>query len=230
MTMISRKNIFFLCILVWALISEKQVNAQTDDVRMRLSTEIQKEINKKLSASLEYEHRFDQNLTTFDKAFLEPSISYDIIKPVRIGAIYRVMLDQNKTRQQRFEQRIGAYIRYTFKVDDFDIKVKTALQYGFDDLSNPSFSYDQKLINRNAIEVEYNWFGSKFTPFASYELFYHINHPNGGILNQWRLKTGSSYRISKSSRVQFYYLFENEFNTAYPTDAHVFGAGYSYRF
>ena len=230
MMKISLRYLFHSIILVWALLIVNTVNAQTTDFRMRLSAKAQKDISKKLSGSIEYEHRFDQMLTSFDKAFLEPSLSYNISKPIRIGAEYRLVLDQDKTRQKSFEQRVAAFIRYKINIDDFEIQLKTALQYGFDELTNSNFSYNQKLTNRNLIALDYNWFGKKFIPFLSYEFFYHINHPNGGIINQSRIKAGSSYQLSKNSKIQIYYLFENEFNVAYPVDAHIVGASYSYVF
>ena len=229
-TMMMRTNRFILVfIVIWAF-PMSILKAQPTDFRMRFSAKVKKELTKKLSGSIEYEHRFDQMLTSFDKAILEPSLSYNISKPIRIGAEYRIMLDQNKTREQTIEQRIAAYVRYKFEIDDFEIQLKTAIQYGFDELTNSSFSYNQKLTNRNSIALDYNWFGEKITPFVSYEFFYHINHPNGGIINQSRIKAGSSYQLSKNSKIQIFYLFENEFNIAYPVDAHIIGAGYSYVF
>lgn len=228
--MIKLKLIVFSLLLFCALTGLTRVKAQNTDVKLRLSAKVEKEISKKLSGSLEYEHRLDQNLSTFDKAFLEPSVSYDLNKSMKVGAVYRIILDQNKVREQGMEQRVAAYVRYSLEYDDFEFQVKTALQYGFDDLTNSSFSYDQKLISRTSLEVQYNWFGSKFTPFASAELFYHINDPKGGIINQTRMKAGTAYKISKSSKVQVYYLFENEFNVAYPVDAHILGASYSFKF
>lgn len=227
--MINYKSIFFCIVLFWALVGLK-ANAQNTDFRARVSAQIEKEITKKLSTSLEYEHRFDQNLTTFDKAFLEPSVSYEILKPLQIGFVYRAMFDQNQVRERSWGQRVAGYIRFSKEVDDFDFQLKTALQYGFDDLTNASFSYNQKLINRTSLEVKYNWFGSKFTPFASGEIFYHINNPNGGIINQSRIKAGTSYKLNKHSKIQVYYLFENEFNAAFPIDSHILGASYSFKF
>lgn len=205
-------------------------NAQSSDFRMRFSAKVENEITKKLSASIEYEHRFDQNLTTFDKALLEPSVSYELIKPLEIGMNYRLSLDQNKTRERGFEQRIAGYIRYKFEFDDFECRLKTILQYGFDDLTNPSFSYDQKLVNRNSFEIQYNWFGTRITPFAFGELFYYINNPHGGIVNQARIKTGAEYEISNHSKLQAYYMYENEFNVAFPVNSHTLAFGYAYKF
>jgi len=196
---------------------------------MRLSGDVSTDIGQRFKANLEYEHRFDKNLTTFDKAYLEPALSFDIANNLKIGASYRVMLDQNSKRVSSFEQRAGAFVRYDTSIDDFDFKLKTAIQYGFDDLTNASNYIQQKLISRTSVAVEYNWFGSKFKPFASYEFFVHLNHPNGTIANQWRLKAGTDYRLSKKAAINIYYMFENEFNVVAPIDANVIGLGFSYK-
>ena len=229
MTMIRPRFIFLLLFLPVILFCKTAFSDETD-VRMRLSGKIDTDITKKFNVALEYEHRFDQYLTTFDKAFFEPSVSYKLNKKFQFDVNYRVMYDQNQVRKREFKQRVAGSIRYKFDVDDFEIKIKTALQYGFDDLTNASFSYNQKLINRNSIEVEYNWFGKKFKPFTEYEFFYYINDPNGGIINQWRLKAGTSYSLSKSSKLVCYYAFENEFNVVEPVDSHIIGFGYAYSF
>ncbi|HPR31061.1 MAG TPA: DUF2490 domain-containing protein [Prolixibacteraceae bacterium] len=221
------KGILFLTAL---LLLPTFLNAQYTDLKARLGISVEKEISKKLSAGLEYEHRFDNMLTTFDKALVEPSVSYDLSKLFRIGLSYRFSYDQNIKRERRYEQRASLSLRFDPSFDDFKLKVKTTLQYGSDDLTNPVFNYSQKLISRNAIELEYDWFGLPLTPYVGFEFFYHINNPNGGIVNQTRVKAGIDYEWNRSSTFTAYYLFENEFNIAYPVDAHVFGIGYRYNF
>lgn len=227
-TMIRSIKIVVFLSVIWAF-SCLQGNAQTTDFRARAGVKIQKDITKKLTASLEYEHRFDNNLTCFDKALIEPSLSYDVFKFLRIGAEWRFMVDQNLKREIAYKQRAAVFVKYKRSIDDFDISLRTALQYGFDELTL-SVNNSQNLVSRNTLEIEYNWFGSKFTPFIGYEFFYHINDPNGGIINESRTKAGTSYSLSKKSEISVYYLFENEFNVANPVDAHVVGIGFSHKF
>lgn len=230
-TMMIKRNITaFLLFIVLTLPISKMGNAQTTDFRLKASLKIQKVFIKKITASIEYEHRFDNYLTTFDQALIEPSISFDIIKPLCIGAEWRFMADQDIIRRISYKQRGAFFIRYKKTIGDFEFKFRTAIQYGFDDLTNYSSNNRKKLINRNYFSADYNWFGSRVTPFAGYEFFYHINTPNGGIINQWRLKIGCGYQISKSSDIYLNYIFENEFNIANPVDAHVIGFGYSFKF
>lgn len=231
MTMtISRQFIFLVVIVVCSVSFFNKVNAQNSDVRLWLSSEFKKEITNKLKADVEIEYRQDQLLTTFDKVFIQPAVAYNLTDNIRIGGVYRLMFDQNKTREKTYKQRVAAYFRYSIDVDDFELKFKTALQYGFDDVTNASLSYDQKLVNRNAINVVYNWFGKKFKPFVGYELFYHVNDPNGGIINQSRLEAGTNYQLSDNIDLSVFYMYENEFNVAFPSDSHIIGCSFSYSF
>ncbi|MBN2807179.1 MAG: DUF2490 domain-containing protein, partial [Prolixibacteraceae bacterium] len=171
--------------------------AEGTDFRLRMAAEVETELTNDLSAGLEYEQRFDQFLTTFDKALLQPSVSYDLNKHWKLGFLYRITLDQNARRERQFEHRISGSLRYDFKLDDFEIKLKTILQYGSDDLTNSLFSSQQKILSRNSFELEYKWFGKPYTPFIKYELFTHLNNPGGAITKQSRLSVGAAYKLSK---------------------------------
>lgn len=204
-------------------------SAGQTDFRMRMGAGVEKELSKDLAVELEYEHRFDQFLTTFDKALIEPSIAYDLGKHWKLGLLYRLCYDQSIKRNAEWEHRIAASIRYDFDIDDIEIKLKSILQYGSDDLTSSPFSMQQNFINRNSIEIEYNWFGKRYTPYLKYEVFTHLNHPHGAINNQTRLSLGASYKLSKKIKIDLAYLFENEFNIVAPTDSHILSLGFSYR-
>ncbi|MBP7507879.1 MAG: DUF2490 domain-containing protein [Prolixibacteraceae bacterium] len=205
-------------------------DALSNDFRARLSVSAETEIINDLSASVDVETRFDKYLTTYDRSFVEATLSYDIIKPLRFGVSGRFMHDMNDVRKFSTAYRASAYLRYKTSIDDFDLKIKTAVQYGFDELSSSFASGMNKLISRNSIGIDYNWFGTRFTPFAEYEFFYHINNTNGGIINQSRIKGGISYKINKPSEISLFYMFENEFNVARPVDSHIIGFNYNFKF
>lgn len=221
---------FFFILLLFILLCTSNASAGQTDFRMRLAAGAETDLTKDLSIGMEYEHRFDQLLTTFDKALLEPSLSYDLNKHWKLGFLYRITLDQNSRRIRQFEHRIAGSLRYDFEIDDFEFKLKTILQYGSDDLTSSPFSIQQKLISRNSFEIEYNWFGNRYTPFLKYELFTQLNHRGGMLSNQTRLSLGTAYKLTKNSKIDLAYLFENEFNIAYPTDAHILSIGFSYGF
>jgi hypothetical protein len=103
------------------------------------------------------------------------------------------------------------------------------MQYGFDYLTHSfMWSNQQELVNRNSVTVQYKWFGKPITPEAGLELYCHLNHPGGAIVNKLRTKAGVTYRVNKKTDVQVYYYFDNEFNVAYPTDSHILGLSCSF--
>lgn len=228
--MISKK-IYLLTFLLFLLLGNRfVVKAQNPDVRLRLYGKLQKEITQKFDIDFEYEHRFDKYITSFEKAFLEPSLSYSLNKNLRLGASYRIALSQNNSRQRKLQSRSSAYFQYRFELDDFRFRFRTTIQYGFDDLSVASDFMNNKLVSRNSVQIDYDWFGTKLRPYTKYEFFTHLNHPQGTIINQQRISLGTSYKISKVFSLDAFYMFENEMNIVAPINAHIFGAGIDYSF
>lgn len=208
-----------------ALFAVTPAVAGNSDFGTRIGADVSHEFYNKLGVAVEAEQRFRGNTSIYDKTLIEPSAYYDIVKNFRVGASCRVAYDRSKKGEYTFKQRGSGYVRYRFKLDDFDIRAKVALQYGFDDLTNSSSS--NKLINRNSLTVKYQWFGKPITPEAGCEMFYHINNETGAIVNQMRYKLGIAYKINKKSDIKIYYLIDDEFNVKAPTDTHVLGFSYS---
>lgn len=163
-----------------------------------------------------------------DKTFLEPSLSYRINKQFRLSGLYRISYDQNSVRAKELEHRLAGFLRYSSKWQDFELKVKSGVQYDTDNLSRWAFSYTNRWINRNSFEIEYDWFGTRITPSAAYEFFYNINHLNGGIINQSRTKLAIAYELSNKIDFDLFYMFENEFNVVIPVDANIVGFNMTY--
>jgi long-subunit fatty acid transport protein len=227
MAMIKRKHIL---LVLFCVICFGKIHAQNADFRSRLAVEVSGDINDRFGASVEIQERQKNNLVTFDKLFIEPALSFKLNKAWRTGVELRLMADSKKSRSIAYKMRPSVYVRYKFDVDDFDIRLKTSLQYGFDELTNLYLSYNQKLINRNSITIGYNWYGTKLKPEVGAEFYYHINSAQGGVINQVRLKAGVNYKINKRSSIDLYYLFDNEMNVSYPVDSHVLGITYALKF
>jgi hypothetical protein len=205
-----------------------QAKAQNTDLRGRLGADFSTSFLNNWGLSIAAEQRFMSNLSRFDRSILETDVSYNIDKQFRVGAAWRTMLNQSARGNMSFRHRGSTYIRYRVKYDDFDFRLKSSLQYGIDDLTNSFFLAGQNLVNRNSLTVRYNWFGKPITPEVGCEMYYHINNPQGSVVNKFRIKAGASYAINKTSSVKVFYYFDNEFNVAYPTDAHVLGFSYSF--
>lgn len=230
MKKINKKNysiLFIFCIFIGC---SSAIRAQNPDLRIRLYGELQKEITRKIDVNFKYEHRLNKYITSFDKAFFEPSLSYSLNNNIRFGASYRMGLNQNNLYKRKIQNRTSAYAQYRFEFDDFRLRIRSILQYGFDDLSILNDFLNNKLVTRNSIQIDYNWFGTKFKPYSKYEFFIHLNHPQGTIINQQRLSFGTNYDINNTFSLKTFYMFENEMNIVNPLNIHILGAGIDYSF
>jgi len=229
MAMMIKFSCFAFLLLVATVLVVSPAKAQHTDLRARMGAALSFDITQNLGASVELEQRFKNNMSMYDKSLIEPDIHYNINKKLRMGLAWRAMYDRSLKGSYLLKHRGSAYIRYRFLIDDFDFRVKSSLQYGVDDLTTSLLSTSNNLINRNSLTIRYKWFGKPITPEVGCELYYHINHPRGSIVNQFRIKAGLEYRLNKKTDLGFYYLFDNEFNIAYPTDSHVLGISCSYQ-
>ncbi len=198
------------------------VKAQSD-FRSRTGIKLKTEAIKDVDFILNIQQRFNNKLSTFDKFLMEPGIAYDLNKRLKTGVEYRYYYNQNQDHTRESRHRFSWFIRYKKNIEDFALGVKTILQYGIDDDASFAFDYRNKFISRNSISLSYDIFGSKLTPKAEYDIFYHINNPRGGIINGWRITTSFDYDLSKNKTLAFYYMFDKELNVVSPLNAHILG-------
>jgi hypothetical protein len=183
-------------------------------------------ISKTWKAKVEVQQRFDTRYTTFDRLFIEPAINYNFHKKWRLEAIYRISYKEVEVSTQRMEHRGSMHLRFKNSIEDVTYKLKTGWQYGMENRDGYGFDYRNKLINRNSISLDYDIFGTKMTPEIEGEIFYYANHPNSGIINQWRIMAKVNYTFSNNNAIEAYYLFKQKINIAYPYKMHVFGLVY----
>lgn len=225
----------YLLFLFLYLLMHQVLSAHEYDVALRASGGIEKELSKRLAVELEYEHRLHQNLTKFDKALIEPSVSYDLLDDFSFSCSYRMAYNlTTRRRNERIQQRLSSHLQYRFRFDDFRLRLRVRLQYGVEDMdhfnqASMSFiHYDNEWINRNSIQADYRFRGTSFRPFVSYELFYHLNNKVGALVNQQRFRLGTKYRYSGSFSWNIYYMFRYEMNVVAPEASHVLGVGFGY--
>lgn len=209
----------FICLL---LLASQTLAAKDYDTQLRTGIKLKSDILKNLDGSVDIQYRLRNNLLTYDKALIEPELVYTVHKKWKVGLNYRFINSQTRNYTIKYRHRSAAFLRYDKKLmKDFEIKVRTMLQYGFDEFSNSLFDAGQKLISRNRFVIEYDLFGSPITPSAGYEFFYHINNVNGSIINQWRVSAGMDYRISNRSVLSASYLLNNDRINPTTDNAHI---------
>ena len=216
----------FLLFLVLLFLLPSLGFTQTTDTKLWTGFAIEKKINKKFKASIDFVQRLENNISSFDRFLVEPSISYSLNKKWSISLIYRYWYQQEE--QNYFShQRASLAIGFSKKIKGIDLKLTSKMQYGFPDANEDDFFMSKKLVSRNSIKLAYEIFGTRFTPYFKYELFTALERFSP-LNYQWRLQGGTDIYITSAIDLRLYYFFENEYNTVGPTDSSILGISLKY--
>lgn len=193
---------FFIILLAFCHVG---ADAQSSDSRLRMGFKIDKDLSQKLELSCESQVRFKNNWSAFDKFLIEPSVKIEVLKDFRVGTAYRYSSEKNRSRNSLDWHRASLFLSYKHSLaTDWDLKMKTALQY---DTRSFWGGYDTKYdewTHRNKISVAYDVFGLPVSTEFGGELFYNASAVKN--FEQLRLSLELKYDLSKSSRVELQYL------------------------
>lgn len=229
--LVENKNLkrYFLTLLFLAGICISPVSfAQEEDAQLRLGAGFGSDISKRFSWGADVQQRFNDNVSRFDQFLIEPTIHYKFASYFRLSGGYRIILFQDLVDGYDFKQRVNLDLRAKINWDKWSFKYRTRLQYGFDETLNLRVYYQQKLVNRNLIEIAYAIHGTRFTPYANSELFYYINNEEGGFISKYRIEIGTELFINKKSGITAYFIYEPEQNVRYPITSFIYGLKYSF--
>lgn len=215
-------------LLLVALSFPLNVNAQRQDFRTWWSADISKEIINNLEANVELEQRWRNNSLRYDRSLITASLQYEIINDLDIEGGYRYIVLNDDLRAIATSYRFHGDLSYGYGLSRFDFKVRSRLQYGFDDLNSLEDYRLNKLTNRNKFSLEYDVFGKPFSFFASYEFFLRLDNAVPARLSDHRFETGIEYDLSFKSSLEFSYMFDQEVNQSNPLQSHILVFSYGY--
>lgn len=200
------KYFHFIVVFVFLLfITASYTSAQNSDLRLRTGFKLDKDLSKKVELSFESQVRFKNNWTDFDKFLVEPSVKIEVLKSFRLCAAYRYSAKQNSAQNTLSWHRANLFMTYKKSFStDWDLKLKTAIQYdtrSFFGEYNPKYNV---WTNRNKVSLAYDLFGLPFSAEIGGELFYNLNITQR--FEKLRLSLELSYEFVKDSKVLVQYL------------------------
>ncbi len=206
------------------------LKAQVSDFQVRTGIQISGDVSKKTKWRVETESRFKNNASALDRILIEPSIAYRLQKFLSIGVGYRWTLlyddKSNNIQQNRLYTDVALY--QTFKSLEF--KFRSRAQYDIENSNqNQNYSFND-LFFRHALSMDYNIFGSRFTPSASIELFHNIDNAKQYRIEKYRYTLSIDYRITRNASISSFYMIDDEVNVKNPKTNYILGCSVGYRF
>jgi hypothetical protein len=208
---ISRFAIAMFC----ALFSLTFCTAQITDSELWSSVGIEKNFKKKFRFSFEQGFRFDQTITHLKSSLSEISFLYKVHDFLRLSTGYRISI-----RDFEVTHRVSGSVtlRYRKKPWTYSYRAKFQTDMEVNDVA------DHALRNKVTITHRIN---KRFSPYAGGEVFYHVYYKQNKF-EKFRLFGGLQYS-KKDNELKVFYLYQREFNIAFPEQDHIFGLGYGYR-
>ncbi len=194
--------------------------AQDADNGMWTSLEVKKKFKHGLALSLSEEYKLRENFSNTDKLETTVDLSWKPLSFLKGGISYcRIDYNhpENNTQPEYWElrHRYIAYVMGSYDLGRFSLSLREKFQQtnrvGVN--ANVNKSNPTNVI-RSKFEVDYNIKKSPFTPYASVEVFYALNEPNGvqdpaatKMVTEVRNAIGVEYALKKNLTLDAGYLY-----------------------
>ena len=187
-----------------------------DDNEFWNSITFEKKVSRSFRLEFEQGLRFKDQLSTFKQTFSEVSVSYKILKGLRVKIPYRYAIFEEKIKQRL---SLGGSYKFSLKPISFKTRIKFERTYEDDE------NLDDLI--RNKISVYYKW-NKKNEPYVSGEIF-HIYNTGKDEFDEYRFSLGLAVNLPRKNSINIFYLFKKEDITkSSPDMINVFGVGYGF--
>jgi hypothetical protein len=203
--------------------------AQTNDAQLWTSFNLEKKLNKKLSAALSEEFRFTENITELGTYFTDLSLSWKISKNWRFGGGHRFTCKRNLDDSYSKRNRFYIDLAYRNKIDKLSITIRGRLQSVYVDYNSSPTGHDPLYYNREKLTLKYD-LEKRYTPYVNAEMFLPLQSEDPLYINAMRYCAGIEYAFDKRNSLDVYYMIQREYNVKNPETDFVTGIGYYYSF
>jgi len=167
------------------------------------------EVNEEIRYNISVEELYQINTNI--------SVDYKLSKKFKTGVDYRYSV-----RDGRNTNRFGWGISYKEGMQDFDLSLRSKLQYS----PVPDGAEGTSWRNKAALSYQIN---KDFSPFVSGELFYSMSNEIDQLDN-YRVEAGLDYGPNKHHDFTISWLYDVEFNVNNPDKMQVITFGYKHSF
>jgi hypothetical protein len=221
--MIKNKSALFT--ILFSVLFSFQSAAQSYDFGTWWGFEIRKKLPKNFSASFESEIRLNENSLFVRNIFIEPSVSYEVLKWLSLVVQYR--FDNRYQREDDYflqRHRISFDINISYPIKRFTLDYRNRTQIEWENYFAPDIHYPS-VDNRNMIGATFKWPNLPFRTYAQNEIWIPLTSDEFNI-SRYRLTIGQEWAYQKIHRFQIRYLMQLPPNDASPNIEQIISVRY----
>jgi hypothetical protein len=220
-----QKTILLLSVLiVLAGLASKKVLAQVNDYGTWLAFDVSKEISKKFNLEFEEEVRIFQQFSEISRFATSLGGSYSFNKFLKAGAGY-TWIYRHDVNDSYWDNRHRYYFQLTgkFEIKRWAFSLRERFQSTYIDKDIIGFDFSPENYLRSRLQVVWDAKNSKLEPYASAEIIYQLNNPDGNKVDNIRYTLGTEFPLSKKLGMDTYLRLSQERNVKHPVNLYLIG-------
>lgn len=189
--------------------------AQVNDAGMWIGIDLEKKIGNGLAIQFSDEIRMNENISEVGTWFNEIGLEYRINKVISASVAYRLIQKRRLDDSYSTRHRYLINLNFREKLGNISLSFRARYQSQYRDvLSSDNGKLPDNYL-RTRVMAKYDT-NKKYVPFLSGETFFHLNHPEGVVFDNYRLSGGISYEWNKKSSLNLGYMVDREINVSNP--------------
>jgi len=180
--------------------------ARADEVQGAIELGLRHEVVKDLDISGGVQLRLDEGFTRIERWMPEVSIGYQIIKPLTIGAGYRLIYSRNSSGDFEIAHRVHVQAALSFKLKPLGSKLRYRLRLQDRFERNVGEPTEHQPTLRNALELSYtDW--ALLQPFVSAEHYLALDELDTEPTRRYKFMLGLQRDIG-AAQLEVYYRLD----------------------
>jgi hypothetical protein len=220
------KKTTFLLILLFVItgFTCQNVFSQENDYGTWLSVDVSKELSKKFDLEFEEEVRIFKQFGEINRFATSIGGSYSFFKFLK-GAAGYTWIYHHDVNDSFWDNRHRYYLQLTGKVEikRLALTLRERFQSTYIDESIKGFDYSPENYLRSRLQLVWDVKNSKLEPYASGELIYQLNNPDGNEIDNIRYTIGIAFPLTKKLDLDTYLRLSQEMNVKNPVNLYLIG-------
>jgi hypothetical protein len=174
--------------------------------------------------SVEEELRFDHNFTQFDRWLNSVGVDYTCLhNRMNIGLTGDYIRRHNDRGYYENRGRLGLQVTYTEEYRRFKFQLRSKAIGTFFDERTGEHRVNPRIYWRNRFKVTYQRPNSRFRYALSTELFWLLNNPKNGGVDNLRTVLSVDYRLTRRHYLSAFARMDNDLWVKEPVDRFYIG-------
>ena len=213
-----------LIVFLLASVTAFAQSERTTDFGGIVSAEAEVGLGGPWGMSVEEELRFDHNFTQFDRWLNSVGVDYTCLhNRMNIGVTGDYIRRHNDRGYYENRGRVGLQVTYTEEYHRFKFQLRSKAMGTFFDERTGEHRVNPRIYWRNRLKVIYQRPNSRFKYALSTELFWLLNDPKNGGVDNLRTVFSVDYRLARQYTLSAFVRMDNDLWVKEPVDLFFLG-------